>query len=173
MVDGKRKKLMDADDTLLPKQITADEPYKGGYGKDMESTHSTDLECHHLATIGSPESARSNNKKAAKSSGITEEYELKHELLDEVLLLVDERRYTQANDKEGARTKALAAEKTGESPNKFAKLAEVLREHKEKKLELRREQWEQERQVRLAAEAQRREDQQHLMQVLTLLVVKK
>lgn len=116
-----------------------------------------------------------------------------------MLLLVDEHRHTQAKAKEETRTKALAAEKAGEvvrelaiqrlkrrnpsgdedtlkpsqSPNKFAKLAEVLREHKEKELELRREKWEQERQDRLAVEAQRREDQQRLMQVLTLLVEKK
>ncbi|KAE8880807.1 hypothetical protein PF005_g1657 [Phytophthora fragariae] len=37
-------------------------------------------------------------------------------------------------------------EDDSQSPNKFAKLAEVLREHEEKDLKLRREQWEQERQ---------------------------
>ncbi|GMG16061.1 unnamed protein product [Phytophthora fragariaefolia] len=150
-MDGKRKNFTDADDALLLKQTIADEPYKGGYGKIMGS------------------------------SGITEEYELKHELLDEVLLLADEHRHTLAKSKEETRTTALAAEKAGEvvrelaiqrlkrrnppgeedtlrpsqSPNKFAKLAEVLREHKENELELRRELWD-----RLAAEAQRREDQQ-------------
>ncbi|KAG6586850.1 Annexin (Annexin) Family [Phytophthora cinnamomi] len=126
------------------------------------------------------------------------ECELKHELLDEVLLLVDEHRHAQEKAKEETRAKSLAAEKAGEvvrelavqrlnrrdppgkdestrtghSPNKFAKLAEVLREHKEKELELRHEQWEQERNDRLAAKARRREDQQHLLQVLTLLIKK-
>ncbi|KAE9360823.1 hypothetical protein PF008_g1626 [Phytophthora fragariae] len=188
MVDGKRKNFTDADDALLLKQIIADEPYTGGYGKVMERWQE-------VADTLNASGEFSRDNLTAK----TAQNRFNLLLATTKRRLVDEHRHTQANAKEETRTKALADEKAGvvvrelaiqrlnrrnpsgdedtlkssQSPNKFAELAEVLREHKEKELELRREQWEQERHDRLAAEAQRREDQQRLMQVLTWLVEKK
>eukprot|EP00644_Phytophthora_capsici_P003062 jgi/Phyca11/14305/fgenesh1_pg.PHYCAscaffold_7_\ len=151
------------------KQIIVDEPHKGAYGKVMERSqvvadalNASDEFSRDNLTAKTAQNRFSlllecpqNNKKAARGSGITEEYELKHELHDEALLLVDENRHEQDKAKAEARAKPQAAEKAGEE------LAEVLREHKEKELE-----------IRLTAEAHRREDQQRLMQVLTLLVKK-
>jgi hypothetical protein len=45
-------------------------------------------------------------KKAAKSSDITEEYELKHQLIEEVLQLVDGHRHTPPKAKEKTRDKS-------------------------------------------------------------------
>ncbi|KAG6611771.1 Dynein light chain [Phytophthora cinnamomi] len=76
MVDGKRKNFTDADDALLLKQIIADEPYKGGYGKVTEKWQHADALMKSRATMHSASSTekrspRSEMMTAGRRSGLT------------------------------------------------------------------------------------------------------
>ncbi|KAG1704871.1 hypothetical protein DVH05_004900 [Phytophthora capsici] len=116
------------------KQIIVDEPHKGAYGKVMERSqvvadalNASDEFSRDNLTAKTAQNRFSlllecpqNNKKAARGSGITEEYELKHELHDEALLLVDENRHEQDKAKAEARAKPQAAEKAGEEVRELA-----------------------------------------------------
>ncbi|KAE9333419.1 hypothetical protein PF008_g14458, partial [Phytophthora fragariae] len=130
------------------------------------------------------DSARKKMKVAKRASGVEEAYTEKDQLLDDIIAEINDFQHAKTLAKDVAATKALANEKAGEvvrqlaverlkrgapdgndtpldspaKPNKFAKIAQVLAEHKEQELTFRREQWKVEREDRLEAERLRRQE---------------
>ncbi|KAE9011246.1 hypothetical protein PF011_g9449, partial [Phytophthora fragariae] len=133
---------------------------------------------------------RFNRKKmmvAKRASGVEEAYTEKDQLLDDIIAEIDDFQHAKTLAKDVAAAKALTNEKAGEvvrqlaverlkrvgpdgndkpldspaKPNKFAKIAQVLAEHKEQELTFRREQWKVEREDRLEAERLRRQETDH------------
>ncbi|KAE9045333.1 hypothetical protein PR003_g12171 [Phytophthora rubi] len=116
-------------------------------------------------------SAQKKNSESARRSGVTESHTEKDTLLDELLSKIEDIKVEKANKKRikaeetaaqesaGETIRRLAVERlnrqrdddqadVNESPshgNKFAKLVDLLREHKEKELAARPKQWEEER----------------------------
>ncbi|RLN10219.1 hypothetical protein BBJ28_00010398, partial [Nothophytophthora sp. Chile5] len=138
--------------------------------------------------------AKSKNATAARASGVDESYSEKDHLLEELLSEVEDHQHQKAVQKEAVAAKDAAKEKAGEvvrqlaverlkrrpeaaddspaKPNKFARIVEVLKEHKEKEFEFRKEEWKIERKDRLEAERMRRLDSDRMLQLMELLARK-
>ncbi|KAL4171453.1 hypothetical protein KRP22_009548 [Phytophthora ramorum] len=178
----KRKNFSDIEDVLLLKQALADDPYSQEHGKVMERWNS-------LAATLVPvpgflrknltgktaqnrvnallATAQKKNNAAARLSGVTESHSEKDKIKAEK---------NAEKESAGETIRKLALERlkrrrtddgdqVSESPSKsqkFSQLVELIREQKEKELEAKQKQWEQERLDRQATE-------KRFMQLLELL----
>ncbi|KAE9351642.1 hypothetical protein PF008_g5842 [Phytophthora fragariae] len=182
----KRRNFSEEEDVMLLKQALADEPFRHEHGKVMEAWDSL------ATTLAAcPDFTRKNlSGKTAqnRANALLDSHTEKDTLLDELLSKIEDIKVEKANKKRIKAEETAAQESAGEtirrltierlnrqrdddqadvneSPShgkKFAKLVDLLREHKEKELAARQKQWEEEHLDRQATE-------KRFMQLLELL----
>uniref|UniRef100_H3H360 Uncharacterized protein n=1 Tax=Phytophthora ramorum TaxID=164328 RepID=H3H360_PHYRM len=150
----KRKNFSDIEDVLLLKQALADDPYSQEHGKVMERWNSLAAT---LVPVPGFLSKNLTGKTAQNRVNALLEKNAEKESAGETIRKLALERLKRRRTDDG--------DQVNESPSKsqkFSQLVELIREQKEKELEAKQKQWEQERLDRQATE-------KRFMQLLELL----